>query len=149
MSIPKLSNALHINTDSLVSEAKNAEQSARQGLTLKMGDTGKDGDRITLSKDAVSMSKAMQAAKGDESDSKTAVEQQIDRLKEQIEKLKEEIREKQQSDLPDEQKQQEIAQLQQQMMQYQSQLAELNKQQNGGGVTVGGTDAQGFANSLT
>jgi hypothetical protein len=57
MSIPKLSNALHINTDSLVSEAENAEQTARQSLTLKMRDTGKDGDRVTLSKDAVSMSR--------------------------------------------------------------------------------------------
>ncbi|WP_027178049.1 hypothetical protein [Maridesulfovibrio bastinii] len=123
------------------------EATDKQSMTIKSKDT------VSISEEAKSLSKALDGtgALGQDNDSSDNKEALIKNLEKQIKQLQKEIENIKQQNLPEEEKQKQIQLKQQELSQMQSELAEIREQmsQSSGSDIMGGTSANGFANSLT
>ncbi|MEF2144790.1 MAG: hypothetical protein V3573_05030 [Desulfovibrionaceae bacterium] len=123
-----------------------ASKEQTQESTLPQGDT------ITFSSEALSLSQSAKsgaAGQAEEDNEKSAQELTLERINERIKEIQEEMDKVRESDMTEEQKQQKLAQLEQELSLLNDQKAEILKAMRGGSTTVGGTNAEGVANSLT
>lgn len=135
-------------------KVRSEEEDGTSAQDSSLAASGAAGDTVSISDAAKALSgQAVQAAEegGETEDAgeeeSSASDQEIERLEQRIEEIEQEIREVNEEDLSEEEKQQKLQLLNMELMQYQQQLQELQEDESGG--VVGGTSAEGFANSLT
>jgi len=110
-----------------------------------------NGDKVTISDAAKTrgqaLSKSKQEASSSSSSDQSSSAQALQAVQKQIEKLKEQISQVEKGDLPTKEKNQRVLLLNQQMLLLQQELSKLEAAN--GSQSHGGTQAKGFADSLT
>jgi TolA-binding protein len=113
----------------------------------------KDKDTVSISEEAKKLSKPLDGtgALAEQTSSPKNNDALVKNLEKQIKQLQKEIENIKKQNLPEEEKQKQIQVKQQQLTQLQSQLTKIREQssQSSEFNSMGGTSANGFANSLT